>query len=166
MCRIARCRALDVVGSASDPVIAHAMACELSRQERSMDRRPGQANRWQRLVVAWLVAGSCMALSARAQAQGAAAIAGRVTDARTALPAVGALVAVEGTALRGVVGSDGRYRIANVPAGSHTVRVTVIGYSDASQTVQVAAEGTVLADFTLQPQAIALEEIVVSGTAG
>jgi TonB-linked SusC/RagA family outer membrane protein len=131
-----------------------------------MDRRPGQANRWQRLVVAWLVAGSCMALSTRAQAQGAAAIAGRVTDARTALPAVGALVAVEGTALRGVVGSDGRYRIANVPAGSHTVRVTVIGYGDASQTVQVAAEGTVLADFTLQPQAIALEEIVVSGTAG
>jgi TonB-linked SusC/RagA family outer membrane protein len=131
-----------------------------------MDRRQNQA-RCRRLVAAWLFAAACMAAGAAAHAQGSAgAIAGRVTDARTALPTAGALVVVEGTRLSGLVGNDGRYHIANVPAGSQTVNVSLIGFSAASQTVQVVAEGTVTADFTLQPSAIPLEQIVVTGTAG
>lgn len=132
-----------------------------------MDGRLTQANGWRRLVVAWLVVGPCMAAGAAAHAQGpVGSITGRVTDARAALPIAGALVVVEGTALSGVVGNDGRYVIPNVPAGSHTVSVSLIGFSASSQTVQVAANATMQADFALQSTAIALEEIVVTGTAG
>ena len=132
-----------------------------------MDSRQNQAHGWRRLVLACLVAGPCMAAGSSAHAQGSmGVIAGRVTDARNALPTAGAVVVVEGTALNGLVGNDGRYRIANVPAGSQTVRVSYIGYGSASQTVQVVADSTVTADFTLQAAAIPLEEIVVTGTAG
>jgi TonB-linked SusC/RagA family outer membrane protein len=132
-----------------------------------MDRTRGEAHGWRRVVVAWLVAGPCMVASVPAHAQNSVgAIAGRVTDARTALPAAGAHVVVEGTTLTGVVGNDGRYGIANVPAGSHTVSVRLIGFNGASQSVQVSAGGTSTADFALQVSAIPLEEIVVTGTAG
>jgi TonB-linked SusC/RagA family outer membrane protein len=132
-----------------------------------MDRTLGQAARWQQFVFACLVAGPLLAVDATVYAQDATGvIAGRVTDARTALPVSGALVTVAGTALTGVVGQDGRYRIVTVPAGSHTVSVSLIGFSAAAQTVNVVADGTVTADFSLQQSAVALEEIVVTGTAG
>lgn len=124
------------------------------------------AGRWQQFVVACLVALPLVAAGAAAHAQGSGGtIMGRVTDARTALPVAGAFIVVEGTRLSGIVGNDGRYRIANVPAGSQTVRASLVGFSDASRTVQVT-DGPVTVDFELQSTAIPLEEIVVTGTAG
>ncbi|MGH7554320.1 MAG: TonB-dependent receptor domain-containing protein, partial [Longimicrobiales bacterium] len=122
-----------------------------------------------RMLVAAAIAGSLLLLSGAANAQvTGGVITGRVTDARTELPVVGALVVVEGTQLSALAGADGRYRIANVPAGAHTLAVSRLGFGSATQsvTVSVTPEARLTADFRLHPVAIPLEELVVTGVAG
>src|SRR4051794_30517033 len=93
--------------------------------------------RWTRraLTAMVLVASSAFAASA-ASAQQPAASAGAVgtvvgqvlvEDAKT--PIQGAQVIVVGTTLRVAANAEGRYAIRNVPVGSHTVRVQMLGFS-------------------------------------
>lgn len=100
-----------------------------------------------------------------ASAQETGRVVGRVAATATLQPLVGAQVFVSGLRLGALSNDDGRYVILNVPAGTHTVRVDIIGYASAEQQVTVAAGGTVTADFSLAQTAVALEEIVVTGTA-
>ena len=58
---------------------------------------------------------------------------------------------------------NGRFLFLRVPAGAWNVRVELIGYGSASQSVQVVAGETVSADIVLTSEAIALTEIVVEG---
>jgi TonB-linked SusC/RagA family outer membrane protein len=113
------------------------------------------------LAMVWL-----LGVSERGHAQGGGAILGRVTGAGTALPVAGAFVEVEGLRLNAVTGIDGRYRIANVPAGTHSVAVLSIGYAEQKQSVAVAAGAQARADFQLAAEPIALEQIMVSSVAG
>ena len=92
-------------------------------------------------------------------------ITGRVLDARTQLPIVGATVDVQSTRTAAVTGADGRYRIANVPAGTQLLTARIIGYSSQERNVSVSA-GSATANFELEPSPVALEQIVVTGTAG
>ena len=101
-----------------------------------------------------------------AQATGSGAIAGRVTDARSKEPVVGATVSVDGTLIGGSTASDGRYRLANVPLGSRSVTVRRIGFAGAKRTVTVVAGSDTPFDVELQPAAIALDQVFVTGTAG
>lgn len=87
-------------------------------------------------------------------------VSGRVTDAKTAAPIVGATVVVEGTSLSATTDNDGRYRIAEVPAGTHTVRARYIGYAPATASVTVSADQEVTADFALEKSAQKLDELV------
>jgi TonB-linked SusC/RagA family outer membrane protein len=98
-------------------------------------------------------------------AQETGRVTGRVTAAATLQPLTGAQVFVSGLRLGALTNDDGRYVILNVPAGSHTIRVDIIGYGSSEQTVTVTAGGTVTTDFSLAQTAVALEEIVVTGTA-
>jgi len=88
-------------------------------------------------------------------------IRGRVTDGATQQPLSGATVAAGNRAAQAQ--HDGRYVITGVPAGSYSVRASVIGYTPATQPVTVAGGDTVVVDFTLNAQAIGLSEIVVTG---
>jgi outer membrane receptor protein involved in Fe transport len=95
-------------------------------------------------------------------AQGA--ITGRVTDVKTKRPIVGATVTLD-EAGRGVVtGEDGMFRVANVVAGSHTVRVKLLGYGRAVRTVMVIDDAVATVNVELQSSANTLEQIVVTGT--
>ena len=68
---------------------------------------------------------------------------------------------------RGVLaGAGGRFLLDGVPVGTYTVTVEYIGYATASQEIQVVANETTLLEFNLRQQAFALDEIVVTGTAG
>jgi TonB-linked SusC/RagA family outer membrane protein len=96
----------------------------------------------------------------------AGTIVGRVTDARTSAPIPNAQVEVDGTRLATITGDDGRYRIPAVPAGSRVVIVRRLGYAAARQTVSVSDDQQATADFTMQAAAIALDQVVVTGTAG
>ena len=104
--------------------------------------------------------------AAGAVAQNAGTVTGLVRDAVSLAPLAGAQVSLEGTTIGGLVNNAGRYLLLNVPAGTYTVNVTMIGYSLGSQSVTVSAGGTATADFTLREQALSLEGVVVTGTAG
>lgn len=88
---------------------------------------------------------------------------GRVSDAITEAPIAGATVVVEGTQQSALTDAGGRYEIAAIPAGTQRVRAVRVGYTEAEQTVDIATGETTTADFALEPQAIALEELVAVG---
>jgi len=110
--------------------------------------------------------GAMMVMGAPALRAQTGAIVGRVTDARSTQPLGLTTVEVEGTRLGATVGADGRYRIANVPAGRQSVVARRIGYVVVRQAVTVTAGADVAVNFTLEAAAVALDQVVVTGTAG
>jgi TonB-linked SusC/RagA family outer membrane protein len=93
-------------------------------------------------------------------------ITGTARDASTGGPVFGAQIILEGTNIRTLTRADGRYTLTRVPTGEQTVRVQVLGYETTTQNVVVAADEAVTLDFSLTSQAVALSEIVVTGTIG
>ena len=81
-------------------------------------------------------------------------------------PMPGAQVAIRGTTLGSVTGDDGKFSIANVPAGRHTLEVRRIGFGAVNRAVEVAEGQTATVVIGLSERAIALNEVVVTGTAG
>lgn len=92
------------------------------------------------------------------------AIIGQVTDERTAAPIPGATVTIDLLSLAATAGSDGQYRLEEVPAATYTVQARYIGYAPASRSVTVAGEDEVTVDFALQRSAQRLDEVVTTGT--
>src|SRR6185369_10650559 len=74
-----------------------------------------------------------------------------------------ATVMVRGTRISTVSGTDGRYTLAEVPAGSYTVVAALIGYGFATGTVTVVAGEVAQLDFALEARAVQLEGITVVG---
>ncbi len=70
-------------------------------------------------------------------------VSGTVSDASTGEALPGANVVLEGTSMGAAASSDGTYSISNVAAGSYTVTASVIGYANASKTVNVSGDVTV-----------------------
>lgn len=99
------------------------------------------------------------------QAQETGSITGTITAESTMRPVDGAQISIPGSGMGALANAQGRYLILNVPAGEHTVRVDMIGYGVAEQTVTVSAGEAAQADFQLAQTALALEELVVTGTA-
>ncbi|MGE5315103.1 MAG: TonB-dependent receptor [Acidobacteriota bacterium] len=58
-------------------------------------------------------------------------ISGRVTDAQTHEPLVGATIQIEGTYMGAASDMDGYYYINNIPPGNYTVFVNMLGYQKA-----------------------------------
>jgi len=88
-------------------------------------------------------------------------VTGRVVDNATESPIVGAAVMIGS---RGALsGSDGRFTLTQIPAGTQTLRATLIGYADASQPVTVTAGQSTTATIRMTMQAVELAEIVAVG---
>jgi TonB-linked SusC/RagA family outer membrane protein len=104
-----------------------------------------------------------LASASSAAAQGTGSVAGTVVDRETRQPLAGAQVSVVGTQARTFATSDGQFLLPGMPAGQVAVRAQLIGYATATQTVTVSPGGVVTTQFELQPQAVALEELVVTG---
>ena len=113
-----------------------------------------------------LIAGALLAASSVVQAQTGGVVVGRVTDARSDQPIVGVTVTVDGTLNGGTTGADGRYRLINIPLGQQTILVRRIGFASARQGITAVRGREVTADFKLQPAAMSLDQVVVTGTAG
>ena len=88
-------------------------------------------------------------------------VSGRVVESATQEPVPGAAVSV--AARNAVSGQDGRFTITGVPAGTHTVQATRIGYGQASQQVSVSAGQTATVTLALGSQALLLEGVVAIG---
>jgi TonB-linked SusC/RagA family outer membrane protein len=93
-------------------------------------------------------------------------VVGRVTDARTAQGVASATIEVEGTRLGAIADQDGRFRITNVPAGSRTIVTRRLGFASTRRAVTVTAGQETTVDFRLEASVVALDQIVVTGTAG
>ncbi|HSW31360.1 MAG TPA: SusC/RagA family TonB-linked outer membrane protein [Longimicrobiales bacterium] len=113
-----------------------------------------------------LLAALGLILAAPGSAQQSGIVTGRVTDARSGAPVPSAQVFIVDTQLGTLTDAEGNYRIPNVGAGQRQVRVINIGFRSETQTVSLAAGQTARADFQLAVSAIALDEIIVTGTAG
>ena len=96
----------------------------------------------------------------------AQSVTGVVRDQATGTPVEAAQVFLEGLNLGGLTQASGQFLILNVPVGTHTLTVQSLGYRAESVTVTVAAGQTVVRNIFLDQQALQLDEVVVTGTAG
>lgn len=90
-------------------------------------------------------------------------VTGRVTEIGSERPLSAAQVQISGTDLGSLTDAEGRFEIEDVPAGDAEVTVRLLGYVAVSQTVNVPSGGTVTADFQLERDVLALDELVVIG---
>jgi TonB-dependent starch-binding outer membrane protein SusC len=118
------------------------------------------------LLLLGMTAVMLLAGAASLQAQTTGTVEGTVRTALGDSPLVGVRVLVLGTAMAGTTGRDGRFIIRDVPAGSYTLRTAAIGYARMDTTISLFVGETVTVDFLLSKVAIALDEVVVTGTAG
>lgn len=106
--------------------------------------------------------GLLLGFAGSAVAQGI--VSGKVTDQANGSALVGARVVVVGSSLTATTNAEGRYRIAGVPAGSHQVRASQIGYAAIAKTVTVADQSSATVDFSLVLTPYSLDEVVVTAT--
>lgn len=93
-------------------------------------------------------------------------VTGQVTTATSGEALDGVQISIEGTGLGGLTNANGRFLITRVPPGTYTVTAVSLGWATARQQVQVSAGETAIASFELRQSAIAMDEIVATGTAG
>src|SRR5207247_2630927 len=105
-----------------------------------------------------LAASLLLASSAVAQAQ-VGRIAGTVVDSQTTQPINGARITVVGTTLVTGSDADGRFSVGGVPAGSHQIRVTRIGYTPVLQAVDVGSGATSSITVAMRAQAVQLNPV-------
>ncbi|MEE9189424.1 MAG: TonB-dependent receptor [Candidatus Neomarinimicrobiota bacterium] len=89
-------------------------------------------------------------------------IVGRVIDAETGDPLIGANVIVEGTSLGAAADIDGYYMILSVRPGTYSVRAMMIGYQDfVVQNVKILIDVNTDVDFTMIMTTLLGREVVV-----
>lgn len=93
-------------------------------------------------------------------------VTGAVRSAANGQPIPGAQVAIPELNIGILANNVGRYLLQNVPAGTHTVQVQYIGYTALTAEVTVTAGDATIQDFSLRSEAISLEGVIVTGTAG
>jgi TonB-dependent SusC/RagA subfamily outer membrane receptor len=121
------------------------------------------STRWSRLacILALIMSGQAQV----APAQGTSGrITGRVVDQATQQPVGQVNVFVVGTTRGSATQPTGVYTILGVPAGTHQLRASRIGYQPQTRSVTVRAGEEVTADFTLTAAATTLEQVVVTAT--
>lgn len=108
---------------------------------------------------------ACLVLSvlpAQASAQGR--LEGTIRAVATGQPLAGAQVDIPDLLLGGITGPAGGYELSGVPAGTHTVRITLIGYTTETREIAITDGQTAHLDVALNQTAIALEGLVTVGS--
>jgi len=97
-------------------------------------------------------------------ASSAQTIKGKVTDAATGEPLVGATVKLEDTKFATIVNLDGSFTFKNIPAGNYKVKVKFTGYAESNEikiTLKPGEEVKAI-DFRLKTESKELSSVVVS----
>jgi hypothetical protein len=97
--------------------------------------------------------------------EGFGQVQGIVTDIATGDPLVGANVIIRGTSLGSATDVYGRYRIPRVPAGTHTLVISYIGYQSTSLEIDVIAGETNEFDASLSFHFVEGEEVTITAQA-
>lgn len=120
-----------------------------------------------RQLLAWSLALlATLGLGGAGSAQTAGTIQGRIVDGATLRPLASVQVSIPALSRGGLTNARGEYTIVNVPPGAHTIRASLLGYSVSERQITVGAGEAMTLDIPLSESAIALDEIVVTGTAG
>jgi TonB-dependent starch-binding outer membrane protein SusC len=117
---------------------------------------------------AWalLLTGILLWGAAELPAQAVGTVSGRVLNAVTRRPVESVQIYLVGARIGALTNADGRFTVRNVPPGTHELRAEMIGMKPITRSVTVTAGATVSIDFDLAETALALDEIIVTGTAG
>lgn len=91
-------------------------------------------------------------------------ILGHVINSKTGEHIAYANVQIEGTTIGAVTDTTGHFHIANCPEGTYNVVVRLVGFRQASHSVTMTAHQTVELEFALQPDAVSLQQVVVTAT--
>lgn len=114
--------------------------------------------------LAALAVGFGLAVPSLVEAQSGGAITGIVTDAATGQPVQQARVLVSGTQLGTLTAENGRYTIRVPSAGTVTLDISRIGYTEQKVEIALAAGETVTKDVSLQQAAFSLAAVVTTVT--
>jgi TonB-linked SusC/RagA family outer membrane protein len=138
-------------------------SCEFPLHRSPGPRSPGGLIR--SLKRALLVPGAlaAMVLWAAEPALAQDQVTGRVVDAAGQRPLAGAQVMVPATGQGVLTDNRGAFTLTGLSGNEVTIRVQMLGYRAAEQTVAVGSTDVL---FQLSETAIALDEMVVTGTAG
>lgn len=98
-----------------------------------------------------------MAPSLWAQTQ----LTGTITESETGLPLEQASVYFPQLGAGAVTNADGQYRLDNLPEGTYSLVVSIIGYATHTENLRLVS-GTNRLDVALTPSAIEMEEVIVS----
>jgi TonB-linked SusC/RagA family outer membrane protein len=111
-----------------------------------------------------LLFGLLLAVAPPAAAQQTGSLAVRVTDAANQRPVEAARVFIVGTQLGGQTNPDGRVTIRPLAAGSYTVRILRVGYTEQTKPITVTAGGAASLDVALTAAAVNLAAVVTTAT--
>lgn len=89
---------------------------------------------------------------------------GKIIDAHSNEPLAGASIYVHEAKVGAIAGNDGVYRIQNLPAGKLLVEVTYLGYSPATELIEM--NGDLQKDFSLSPAVVENQGVTVTGVSG
>lgn len=101
--------------------------------------------------------------SSRTAAIASVEVLGTVTDSRTGSSLKGAYVEVVETGDTASTDDLGRFRFPSIPAGQKTIRVSYLGYGEASRIIELGSSPTYATSFEMVG-GTAMEEIIVYGT--
>jgi len=90
-------------------------------------------------------------------------VTGVVTDKSTGESMPGANVLIKGTLIGQSADFDGKFTIVDVPAGIVEIEASFVGFIPVSRSIVIEAGKTLTVNFSLIPDAIALEETIVIG---
>lgn len=111
-----------------------------------------------------LLAAGCMPVFAQAPAS-TGTVSGRVFEGATGRSLQGATVRIVGTLLTDVTDPDGRYSIAGIPAGTHSVEVEYVGLDVLRQPVAVASGGSAVLNAELKSEVLKMAAFEVAEAA-
>ena len=88
-------------------------------------------------------------------------ITGTITDAETGEPVISANIFIPSIERGAATDVDGEFTIDNVQTGTYTLRITYVGYKQASRDVEVGS-GTTTVNIELEQALIGLDDVVVT----
>jgi TonB-dependent receptor len=90
---------------------------------------------------------------------------GVIKDAQTKEPLPYSNAVLVGTSLGSAADKDGNYVIKNIPPGKYTLRATYVGYKTEEVSIEVQKGRTIETNFSLKPETIEGQTVVVTGQA-
>ncbi len=124
-----------------------------------MDTESFIRNIWRLLIAPLLLTVLCTSSYAGTTGK----LAGKVTDAQTGEPVVGATILLQGTSMGAATDINGYYYVDYIPPGDYTVSISAVGYQKVVvNEVPIKIDLTFTLDMKLNQEAINAKEVVVT----